>query len=202
MEKKFAGMISVLLHPMLIPTYALILFLNLNYFISFQYAPDIKFYLVLFVFIMTFIIPASLMLMLKKLKVIESFQMNRQQERMLPLALMAVIYYITYYSLKSTGILMVYNLFLLGITVITLFTLVINFYTKISLHMIAMGGLAGAILGLLLLYPFDLRWVFYLIILLTGITGYARLTVSNHTLRQVYNGFMLGFVTMLALFIL
>ncbi len=68
--------------------------------------------------------------------------------------------------------------------------------------MIAVGGVAGTILGLLLTYPINMRGLFYAVIILAGVVGYARLTVTNHTLRQVYNGFMLGFVLMLSLFIL
>ena len=68
--------------------------------------------------------------------------------------------------------------------------------------MIGMGGVAGSILGLLLVYPVNMRWLFYLVVLLAGVVGYARLTVTNHTLRQVYNGFMMGFVLMLVFFIL
>ena len=202
MEKKFAGVISVLFHPMLMPSYALVLLLNLNYFISYDYAFEIKAYLVTFVFIMTFVLPAILMVLLKKVRAIESLKMDDRKERMLPLAMMAVIYYITYYSLRRTGILITFNLFLLGTTIVTLFTLVVNMYTKISLHMVSMGGIAGALLGLLLNYPIDLQWMLYLLILLSGLVGYARLTVSNHTLRQVYNGFMMGFVIMLALFVM
>ena len=202
MEKKFAGVISVLFHPMLMPSYALVLLLNLNYFISYDYTFEIKAYLVVFVFIMTFALPAILMVLLKKVRAIESLKMDDRKERMLPLAMMAVIYYITYYSLRRTGILITFNLFLLGTTIVTLFTLVVNMYTKISLHMVSMGGIAGALLGLLLNYPIDLQWMLYLLILLSGLVGYARLTVSNHTLRQVYNGFMMGFVIMLALFVM
>jgi len=192
----------VLFHPMLMPSYALVLLLNLNYFISYDYTFEIKAYLVVFVFIMTFALPAILMVLLKKVRAIESLKMDDRKERMLPLAMMAVIYYITYYSLRRTGILITFNLFLLGTTIVTLFTLVVNMYTKISLHMVSMGGIAGALLGLLLNYPIDLQWMLYLLILLSGLVGYARLTVSNHTLRQVYNGFMMGFVIMLALFVM
>ena len=202
MEKKIAGVISVLLHPMLMPTYVLLLFLNINYFVSYNYTFEVKGYLVAFVFIMTFILPGLLIFLLKKLKAIQSLQMNSKQERMLPLALMAVVYYITYYSLNNTGILQFFNLFLLGTTVVTLFTMVVNMFTKISLHMISMGGLAGTLLGLLLTCSLNLHWIFYLLILLSGVVGYARLTITNHTLRQVYNGFMMGFVVMLALFVL
>ncbi len=192
----------MLFHPMLMPSYALVLLLNLNYFISYDYTFEIKAYLVVFVFIMTFALPAILMVLLKKVRAIESLKMDDRKERMLPLAMMAVIYYITYYSLRRTGILITFNLFLLGTTIVTLFTLVVNMYTKISLHMVSMGGIAGALLGLLLNYPIDLQWMLYLLILLSGLVGYARLTVSNHTLRQVYNGFMMGFVIMLALFVM
>ena len=110
--------------------------------------------------------------------------------------------FFTYYSLSKIGSLALFNLFLLGVAIEALVTLAINLYTKISLHMIGIGGVAGAILGLLLVYPMDTRWFFYLVILLAGVVGYARLTITNHTLRQVYNGFMMGFVVMLALFIL
>ena len=202
MEKKLAGLISVICHPLMLPTYALLVFLNINYFISYSYTSEIKLYLILFVFIMTFIIPGSLIFLLKKLKVIKSLQMSGRQERILPLAMMSVVYYITYYSLSKAGILAVFNLFLLGTTIVTLFTLVVNFYTKISLHMISMGGIAGTFLGLLLVYPLDLRWMFYMLVLMSGIVGYARLTISDHTVRQVYNGFMMGFVVMLALFVI
>jgi len=163
MEKKIAGVISVLLHPMLMPTYVLLLFLNINYFVSYNYTFEVKGYLVAFVFIMTFILPGLLIFLLKKLKAIQSLQMNSKQERMLPLALMAVVYYITYYSLNNTGILQFFNLFLLGTTVVTLFTMVVNMFTKISLHMISMGGMAGTLLGLLLTYPLNLQWIFYLL---------------------------------------
>jgi len=202
MERKLAATISVLFHPLLFPTYMLFLFLYIPGFTVFTYSTEIKFYLAVFVFIMTFGIPASLAFMLKRFKVIDSLQMNSRQERMIPLAMMAGVYFITYYSLSKMGSLALFNLFLLGVAITSLAALAINLYTKISLHMIGMGGVAGSILGLLLVYPVNMRWLFYLVVLLAGVVGYARLTVTNHTLRQVYNGFMMGFVLMLVFFIL
>jgi len=202
MEKKLAGIISMLFHPLLLPTYMLFLLLYIPGFTVFTYSTEIKLYLTVFVFIMTFGIPASLVFMLKRFKVIDSLQMNLRQERMIPLAMMAGVYFITYYSLSKIGSLALFNLFLLGVATTSLTALAVNLYTKISLHMIGMGGVAGSILGLLLVYPVNIRWLFYLIVLLAGVVGYARLTITNHTLRQVYNGFMMGFVLMLAFFIL
>jgi hypothetical protein len=202
MERKLAATISVLFHPLLFPTYMLFLFLYIPGFTVFTYSTEIKFYLAVFVFIMTFGIPASLAFMLKRFKVIDSLQMNSRQERMIPLAMMAGVYFITYYSLSKMGSLALFNLFLLGVAITSLAALAVNLYTKISLHMIGMGGVAGSILGLLLVYPVNMRWLFYLVVLLAGVVGYARLTVTNHTLRQVYNGFMMGFVLMLVFFIL
>lgn len=202
MEKKLTNIISVLFHPLFFPTYMLLFLFYIPGFTVFTYSTEIKLYLTAFVFIMTFGIPASLVFMLKRFKVIESLQMDNMKERMIPLAMMAGVYFFTYYSLSKIGSLALFNLFLLGVAIEALVTLAINLYTKISLHMIGIGGVAGAILGLLLVYPVDMRWFFYLVILLAGVVGYARLTITNHTLRQVYNGFMMGFVVMLALFIL
>lgn len=202
MEKKFATVISIMFHPLFLPTYLLALLFFIPGFTVFTYSNEIKFYLIVFVFIMTVAIPASLLYMFKRFKVIETLQMNNRQERMIPLAIMAGVYFITYYSLNKIGRLGLFNLFLLGVSLASLLSLAINFYNKISLHMIGAGGVAGAILGALLVYPVDFRWFFYLVILLSGVVGYARLTITNHTLRQIYNGFMLGFVLMLLLFML
>lgn len=202
MEKKLAGIISLLFHPLLLPTYMLIILFYIPGFTIFSYSTETKFYLIAFVFIMTFGIPASLVFMLKRFKVIESLQMNNRKERLIPLGMMAGIYFITFYSLNNIGSLALFNLFLIGVAIVSLVAIVITLYTKISLHMMGAGGVSGALLGLLLAYPVDMRWLFYLVILLAGVIGYARLTITNHTLRQLYNGFMMGFVLMLALFIL
>ncbi len=202
MEKKLAGIISLLFHPLLLPTYMLIILFYIPGFTIFSYSTETKFYLIAFVFIMTFGIPASLVYMLKRFKVIESLQMNNRKERLIPLGMMAGIYFITFYSLNNIGSLALFNLFLIGVAIVSLVAIVITLYTKISLHMMGAGGVSGALLGLLLAYPVDMRWLFYLVILLAGVIGYARLTITNHTLRQLYNGFMMGFVLMLALFIL
>jgi membrane-associated phospholipid phosphatase len=193
MEKKFAKLISIILHPLLSPFYALLFFYNIPFLLFNRFNTSIKILIAAYIFFMTFFVPAMLILMLKKNKAIKSLQMESRQERMLPLAIMSIIYYITYYFLKNLEIINIYCLFLLGITLITLLTLIINFYSKISLHMIGIGGLSGTYLGLLLTFPGTNIIFFYLIIIISGIVAYSRIVLTNHTVRQLFYGYLLGF---------
>ena len=202
MEKKFAGIISYIFHPLLMPTYLLLLFLFMPVFVFYQYSFTIKMMLLAYVLILTFIVPAVMMWLLKKNRVINSIKMESRQERVLPLTFMAIIYYITYYFINKLGILNIYSLFLVGITLLTLFTLMINFYTKISLHMIGAGAVTGILMGLAFIFQeINLFWL-YSAIILSGIIAYSRVYLTNHTVRQLFYGYLLGFLTMFSIVIL
>jgi len=193
MEKKIAAFISYLFHPLIIPTYLLVLMLNLPVFVFDQYSLLLKFMLVAYVFLLTFFVPAMLMLMLKKQKIIESLKMKTRQERVLPLAFMSIIYFVTFYFLYRLRILNVYALFLLGTTLISILALLINFKSKISLHMIGMGGITGMFLGLGIYYAGIELWFVYLLFILSGIVAYSRIVLTNHSVRQLFYGYLLGF---------
>jgi len=68
--------------------------------------------------------------------------------------------------------------------------------------MIAWGGLSGALIGLAFLFhlqPF--LWIM-LVLLFSGVTGYARLRINAHGSREIYMGYILGFVVMFSLFLI
>ncbi len=194
MEKKIAGLISYVFHPLLIPTYLLVLMLNLPVFVFSQYSFQLKLMLTAYVFLLTFFVPLMLMWMLKKNKIIRSFQMETRQERVLPLTFMSITYYITYYFLNRLQILNIYSIFLLGITLVSLVTLLINFKFKISLHMIGMGGLTGVFFGLAVNFQGISLWLVYLLFIISGVVAYARLVLTDHTVRQLFYGYLLGFI--------
>lgn len=201
MEKKIAQILSYLFHPLLIPSCIVVIFMFVPEGSYFEMPLRSSLLLLAFVFLSTFIFPVLLLLTLKNLKVISNFQMNTKRERVFPLVMMSIIFYAVFYLLKQGPFANVFNLFMLGSTLLLLLSLLINYVWKISLHMIAQGGLFGALLGMALRFGIEIQILLYFIIVLAGIIGFARLKLDSHKPAEVYGGFILGAGVMAALFL-
>lgn len=119
---------------------------------------------------------------------------EEKRERSWPLLMAAAIYLFTYYFiLNHPRVPMFISVFVLGAAGAMILALVINLKWKISLHMIGMGGLCGALTAV---YYFmqegDPVWLCSWFIL-AGLLGTARLILNAHTPLQILVGFVLGF---------
>ncbi len=201
MEKTLAHVLSMLFHPLLVPTYFLLILFRLPLYTMPNIPVNIKTMALLFVFVLTFVLPALVAAGMWFLKLIESMEMRRQQERIFPMIAIAIFFYITFYSLNKLAVFQPAATFMLGSTVLVLLGLGFNYFYKISQHMIAWGGFTGALiaLGLSLHMPFYF-WSFG-VILASGITGYARMKTASHTPFEIYSGYLLGVLAMSALFL-
>lgn len=197
-----AKIVSTVFHPLLVPTYALLLLMNLNTHSILSIPENYRYIVVGFVFIFTFVIPTLIILIAVKLGKVGSLQMETQRERIFPLLMVAVLFYATYYMLKQASLSGLITFFMVGSTMLVLITLLINYATKISLHMTAWGGLLGALLGFAVRLQFNLTLVIFSLILLIGIIAAARLKLNAHTPFQIYLGFLLGTIGMSCLFFL
>lgn len=63
---------------------------------------------------------------------------------------------------------------------------------KISLHMSAMGALAGTLLAVAFRFNINLQLFLSLVFLGGGLAGWARLRLNAHTPAQVYAGYLGG----------
>ncbi len=201
MEKQFAKILSVLFHPLLIPTYALLLLFSTNYYFVMVLPLQYKYLVLSFVFITTFVLPSIMMFILLRAKMINSLQMENSKERTLPLFIVSGFFFATYYFLREAPQSSIFNLFMLGATILVLLSLLINYITKISVHMVALGGLFGMFTGLAFTFNQDITYLIILIILGSGFTGFARLKLKSHSPSQVYLGFLLGSIFMLSMFL-
>lgn len=71
-------------------------------------------------------------------------------------------------------------------------SLIITTRWKISIHMLGIGGVIGAIIGISQRFQFDHSLLLMGLILFAGLIGFARLKTNSHNYRQVYAGFILG----------
>lgn len=200
MTQYLAKIISVIFHPLLVPTYALLILINIQVHSILVLPQDYRYTIVGIVFITTFVLPSVIIFILLKTGKIKSLEMHLQQERTLPMIIIAGAFYGTYYLLKQNSLTGLMALFMVGATMLVLLALLVNYMTKISLHMTAWGGLFGTFLGLAISFHYNLIALLFFLIFLVGIVGSARLKLNAHTPMQIYGGFLLGTGIMVLLF--
>ena len=167
MEEKFAKVISIIFHPLLIPTYALLLLININTHFNLVLPEKYRYLMVLFVFLTSFALPALIMLILLKVGQIKSLHMETRAERVLPLFIVALFFYGTYFLLRQATHLALFNVFMLGATLLVIACMLINYFFKISIHMVALGGMFGTFAGFALVFHLDLYFLLSVILLVS-----------------------------------
>jgi membrane-associated phospholipid phosphatase len=201
MGASLARLISVVFHPLLMPTYgfALIFFSN-NYITNFV-NPVLKMLILGIIFIFTFLLPVINSFILLKMGRISSIRMDLPGERTMPYASTFLYYIVLFFLFYTEDFHPVFKIMILGAALSILITLVVNLKWKISAHMTGIGGIAGAALGCMLSMRIDLFLPFIIILFISGVVGYARLKLEAHTPAQVYTGFAAGFLMQLLLMI-
>ena len=144
------------------------------------------------VLLTTVFCPFLIIFFMFRVKIVSSLSMEKQEERILPLLLVGVFYYLTYYLLKGISLSVLFSYFMLAATLLIIICLFVNFFVKISLHMAGIGGVTGFWLGISIRQG-TLHEIFLSILfLLCGLLGYARLKDGNHSPKEVYTGLFLG----------
>ncbi|MBM3404884.1 MAG: hypothetical protein FJY10_08340 [Bacteroidetes bacterium] len=200
MEKKIAQGISFLFHPLIIPTYMLILLLQVDDFLIYLIPLNGKVILAALIFILTFLIPLFLTFIMKWLRIIQSYYMVSREERIFPYIATAIFYFMAFFLVRRLEISETLNIYLLGATLIVLAGLFLNFVQKVSMHMMALGGMTGWLMSLIVILGVDVNEFLFLVILITGITGTARMILDAHKPVEIYTGLLTGFGIMFLLF--
>jgi hypothetical protein len=195
----FSLWLSVLLHPLLMPTY-LFLFISGIHYPGATGVASVRFLLALLVFIATFLIPSILVWMMKNTGYVSSFQMHQRKERTLPFLVTAILYYVSYRYFSRYNLPTEYSLLLLGATAMILVAMFINLKWKISIHMMGIGGATGVMHGMAVYLPHPFLIPIAVAIGLAGLLGTARLINGSHRPAEVYTGFLIGYFLFLMLF--
>jgi hypothetical protein len=201
LERQFAKLISVLFHPLLIPVWAYLGLVWQADLIMLRIPYNMVWKLAGLVFLTTFILPLLVIMLMLRFKMISSLQMPLRQERIAPLIVTAIFFFLTYYLLKTLEIAPVLYVYMLGATLLAIIASAITLWWKISLHMIGAGALTGAFAGLALLSPEAFTMLLFVAIFISGLTGTSRLILSAHKPMEVYIGFLTGLALMLNLFL-
>lgn len=203
MTKTLAKIISVIFHPLLIPSYLLIILFNTNthYFIL---PFSIKKLMFLLIFLCSFLIPLSITPFFVHLKIVSNIRILKHKERVITLLIGALCYFFAVYILQRFNfkIFEFIETFMLASGIIVILSAIISIKWKISTHLISLGGLMAGIFYYGVNYISDFTNVLAIISLVAGATAFARLKLNEHNSAQVYSGFLLGFVGMVLLFVI
>lgn len=183
---------SIIFHPLLVPTWGFLLLSNSGFY--FALLPwSVKKFLLLVVFLFTCLLPA-LSIWLLSLNPKFDINLGKSTERILPLLMSAVFYYLGYLILERLPIFPIYKLFLIGSVLVQIALLVVSLKWKISVHVASIGALTGGFVGLSFRVQENPVFILTLLILVAGMVATSRLILLKHTNLQVYAGFTLGFV--------
>ena len=199
MSKSFAKLVSYLFHPLLFPTYGVVflVLVNPHLFAAYQLKGQLLWGIITFV--LTFIFPVVWLVLMKKLELIDSLELDDKKQRIIPYIATATFYLWTFKMFKPTSIPNAFSnqlisLMMLGAAVSVFIGFFINIFRKISLHTIGIGSFIGLTLPMLRIADYDLKFFFIALLLLAGVIGTARLVLEAHTQREVLSGYAAGFI--------
>lgn len=203
----WARILSVVFHPVFIPTYFFCLLAWAVPAALEPIAPELHPKFLLFVFLVTAVIPIVNVGIFKLFGSIRSFSMKTRRERMLPFVAVSIIYIAVTYMFYEQGRMNLNDNFLRYMIVIDLLVIsatVITFFYKVSVHSITAWGLVGMLVALNKIT--EVSTVFYPMlaaIVLAGFIMASRLRLGAHTPREVMSGAALGLaISAIGMFIL
>jgi hypothetical protein len=189
-----ARFLSVVLHPLLLPTY---LYAFILYYLP---APVLSLpmqsrWIVLgMILFTTFLIPALGAYTMVRIGHLDSMEMDRREQRRLPLLFTGLCYSITSYLLyQEQAFDEIFYFIMVIITASVLLTYGISLFWKISAHSVGLGGALGLLILIHNIVP-EVEMLFPIAtgFVLSGAVLSARLALHAHTPAEVYAGFGSG----------
>ena len=185
-----AQIISAIFTPFMVPFVA---FLLLMFFTYLRIMPlGYKVTVLALVYCFTILMPMLGIYLFQKINGWGIRELGEREKRFIPYGLTILSYMaclITMYRIHMPR-------YLVGIILAVLICMVIctfiNLKWKISTHMASSGLMVGGLLSYSFIFQFNPVWWLCFFILLSGCLGSARIIVRQHTLNEVFGGFLVG----------
>lgn len=205
MINRLAYFFSVFFHPLLLPTF---LFGTIFYYlpeVAGSASASLRLYLLLAVFITTFVIPLISMLLLRMTSNISDLELVNRSERVMPFFFITLFYTVTtYLFIEKMQVGFTFAIILSGITLLIFLISVITLFIKVSAHAASVCASTGFLIVLQYLYhPEGLLTAILVSIVVSGIVISSRLHLQVHDTKETLAGILLGLaVSLSSLFML
>ncbi len=188
---KAAEFVSVLFHPLFMPLYGLLIIYSAPTLLS--YLPfKMKWAIFMLVVANNVILPLSVATILYSRGVIKSIYADERRERIILLSVALFLYTLTALLLVKIPVPTFFKAYFVSIAAVTLVSLIISSFYKISLHSAGIGGVL-ALAGFMTV-QFDVASMVHVVILLlvAGVVMTARIGTGKHEPHQVWTGLLTG----------
>jgi membrane-associated phospholipid phosphatase len=194
--KKFYEITSHLFQPLVIPTYGILMLVNLNVFsfLSLRW----RLVSVLGTLLFTGIFPAVPILLMYKRGEVHDVFISRREERTLPYVFSLVSYFFWVIFLWRV-VRLPFFIVAIGIfiTASIVAIVLINMRWKISAHLSGMGALSGGALGIAYRLGDNPVALILTLFFISSLVALARIELKAHTPAQTLGGYLLGFTAAL-----
>lgn len=192
--QKLANLISIVFHPLLIPTFGLALLFWSDAYFTYMLPVNYRLMILAMFFFITFVTPITMFYIMYLQRFISHISIKNRDERTIPYMVVAVMYLYVYYLLKKLNLSPIVLQTIVAMFFTLLSVLVVNLFWKVSAHTAAIGGVVAAIYYLNIFQGLNLQYFLLFSVVLAGIIGTARLQLNAHSLNQVLVGYGLGFI--------
>lgn len=191
---RLAQLISIIAHPLFMPIYTVLLIFNFNPYVKVQVPDNLQKLVLLVLIVCTIVLPLITAFVMQRFGLINSLFMKTAEERKWPFLFSILWFYLGFEVLTKLPLPKSLYLLMIGALVILFIAHAITLRWKISVHMLGVGGLIGALIGISQRFQYDHFIMISIIILFAGFVGYARLKTNSHNFQQVYAGFIIGLI--------
>jgi membrane-associated phospholipid phosphatase len=153
-----------------------------------------KFQVLTMVYLFTVLLPTVLIHLYRRYQGWTLIQLGNKERRMVPYVISILCYFACAYWMDYLHIPHFMSNIVTAALFIQIVCALINVWWKISAHMAAIGGVAGALFVFAEVFGFNPVWWHCLVFVVAGILGTSRMILRQHTLLQVVAGFLVGIV--------
>jgi hypothetical protein len=188
--KLFLKLGSYIFHPLWLSTYAMLFYF---FHVSFMFTYENMVAKILAVLLLTVFIPIFFLILLKPLRIIDSFHLNSVRQRRIPLLLFTTLSAIIINYIFDPVNYRIPFYFFSGVFFCGLVCVLLSFINyKISLHATGISSLVTFIIGFSLLYHINNLLFISFLILSLGWVMSSRIMMKAHHPNELLTGLLLG----------
>ncbi len=144
------------------------------------------------VYLFTILLPSLLIHLYRRHHRLTLIELGPKEARIVPYIISILCYFFCIYLMDLMHIPHFMSSILSAALFIQVICALINVWWKISTHMAAIGGVAGALFVFGELFGFNPVWWLCVVMILAGMLGTSRMILRQHTLLQIVAGFLVG----------
>jgi hypothetical protein len=204
MNNRTWAFLSYLFHPLFMPTIGIFIVMWNDPIIYLSFNTVAPWLSVLgVIFACTALFPLFLNWVLYKMQRVSSLYEPTDEDRRMLIVFTELGYilaYLAFHNIPSIG--RTLSLFILGINISLIATLLISFVQKTSFHATGAGGIVGTTIGLMYYTRFNMEYWIVAAIAMACLSGYSRYKLKAHNTFEIYLGYIVGILPLALVFIL